>query len=629
MENHGKRKSLPSSSRRPKKSRPSGSPSDRGFLRSQSDSWLRSMVADSSNGGQSQFPFGMRVLIVDDDVISLRAVEFLLLRCGYLVTATLDAVTALKLLRENRDNYDLVISDVRMPEMDGFELLEAIGLEMDVPVIMLSADGEVNTVMKGIAYGAVDYLVKPVRLEELRLIWKHVVKKSLHGTKEANNPGDRNNHEEELEDDHEEELDDNHEIELEDNHDRELEADHEKELEDDHTTKVMRKGKERESSSDGSSTQKKPRFVWSPEMHALFLKAVHHLGIDRAVPKKIQDLMNVPGLTRETIASHLQKYRLAIKKNRMGMNLQYYGGVGPNGCGGSYPSLFLLPFNQHLLSNVNTPGGLNPVCHSQNSHYNLSQITPAWLPHLMNNQDNVHQQFMANPQAGQLKLQQFGYALNPYVVGTSNTESGFQGSAYHYLTARPNQVDGHMQNSSHNPCSSTGNPGPNSGPQPGHLSNPFMMGTSNALSGFNSLSCQGLTSTDQVDGSVQNSSYHPCANSGHPGPSSGFQPGLFFDDTNFQHDVLEDSTLAELNARSPMQYEQNKFVDHTGADVGMQGSGDSMDLQSCPDGEIFKEISNSDLTKHPSEHSPSETAFDIDKCDSMDDLDTFFKQFQQ
>lgn len=83
-ENSGKWKSFPSCSRRPKKSRPPGSPSVRWFLRSQSDSWLRSMAAESSSGGQPQFPFGMRVLIVDDDVISLKALEFLLLRCGYL-----------------------------------------------------------------------------------------------------------------------------------------------------------------------------------------------------------------------------------------------------------------------------------------------------------------------------------------------------------------------------------------------------------------------------------------------------------------------------------------------------------------------------------------------------------------
>ncbi|XP_026664788.2 two-component response regulator ARR14-like [Phoenix dactylifera] len=613
MEDNGKRKSLrpPSrDSRRPKKSRPPESPSVRGFLRSKSDSWLQAMVAESSNGGQSQFPFGLRVLVVDDDIISLRTVEFLLLRCGYLVTATLNALTALKLLRENRDNYDLVISDVRMPEMDGFGLLEAIRLEMDVPVIMLSADGEVNTVLKGIAYGAVDYLVKPVRLEELRLIWKHVVKKSLHGTKGAHSLGDRNNHEMALEDDLEEEFDDNHEIELEDNHDRELEAGHEQELEDGHTTKVMRKGRERERCSDGSSTQKKPRFVWSLEMHALFLKAVHHLGIDRAVPRKIQDLMNVSGLTRENIASHLQKYRLALKKNGIRMDLQYYGGLGPIGYGGSHPSSLLLPFNQQLDSNVSTLGGLKVAC----------------LPPSMNNPDSVHQQFTANPQAGQLRMQQFGYASNPDVVGTSNTQSGFQFPAYHNLPASPNQVDGHMQNSFHNPCSSSGNPGPNSGPQPGLLSNPSMMGTSNAPSGFNSLSCQFLTSPDQVDGSVQNSSYNPCATSGHPGPSSGFQPGC---SSNDYHDILENITVAELNAILPMQYEQNKFVDHTGAVMGMQVSGDSVDLQSCPDGEKFKEISNPELTKHLSEHSPSETEFDMDKCDFMDDIDTFFKQFQQ
>lgn len=53
----------------------------------------------------------------------------------YAVTATQHALTALELLRENKDNYDIVISDVQMPDMDGFKLLEIIGLEMDLPVI--------------------------------------------------------------------------------------------------------------------------------------------------------------------------------------------------------------------------------------------------------------------------------------------------------------------------------------------------------------------------------------------------------------------------------------------------------------------------------------------------------------
>ena len=51
------------------------------------------------------------------------------------MTTTGQAATALKLLREKKDQFDLVISDVHMPDMDGFKLLEHIGLEMDLPVI--------------------------------------------------------------------------------------------------------------------------------------------------------------------------------------------------------------------------------------------------------------------------------------------------------------------------------------------------------------------------------------------------------------------------------------------------------------------------------------------------------------
>ena len=59
---------------------------------------------------------------------------------------------------------------------------------------------------------------------------------------------------------------------------------------------------------------RKPRLVWTQELHARFINAVNHLGVKNAVPKTILQLMNVEGMTRENVASHLQKYRLYLKK---------------------------------------------------------------------------------------------------------------------------------------------------------------------------------------------------------------------------------------------------------------------------------------------------------------------------
>ncbi|XP_051204504.1 two-component response regulator ORR22 isoform X2 [Lolium perenne] len=261
---------------------------------------------------RDQFPVGMRVLAVDDDRVCLKVLEGLLRRCQYHVTTTNQAITALKLLRENKDMFDLVISDVHMPDMDGFKLLELVGLEMDLPVIMLSVNGETKTVLKGITHGACDYLLKPVRIEELRNVWQHVVRRkfsnretnnldfskeyskhpttdSYHGlsqvasgsSDQGGSRASKKRKEPHREEEDEDEGDDN-DNDAQDN--------------------------------DEPSGSKKPRVVWSVELHRKFVAAVNHLGIDKAVPKRILELMNVEKLTRENVASHLQKYRLYLRR---------------------------------------------------------------------------------------------------------------------------------------------------------------------------------------------------------------------------------------------------------------------------------------------------------------------------
>ncbi|KAI3524335.1 hypothetical protein L1887_02988 [Cichorium endivia] len=251
-----------------------------------------------SNGVSNEidrFPIGMRVLAVDDDPTCLKLLDGLLRKCQYQVTTTNQAITALKMLRENRNRFDLVISDVHMPDMDGFKLLELVGLEMDLPVIMLSGNSDPKLVMKGITHGACDYLVKPVRLEELRNIWQHVIRRKVETkTQSRSDNQERQNH----------------------GGEGGQEAGS-----GDLNGKLNRKRKDEDDDGDDNgnedddpSTQKKPRVVWSIDLHRKFVAAVNQLGIEKAVPKRILDLMNVEGLTRENVASHLQKYRLYLKR---------------------------------------------------------------------------------------------------------------------------------------------------------------------------------------------------------------------------------------------------------------------------------------------------------------------------
>ncbi|XP_041027152.1 two-component response regulator ARR1-like isoform X1 [Juglans microcarpa x Juglans regia] len=243
-----------------------------------------------------QFPAGLRVLVVDDDPTCLVILEKMLRACLYEVTKCNRAEIALSLLRENKNGFDIVISDVHMPDMDGFKLLEDIGLEMDLPVIMMSADDGKNVVMKGVTHGACDYLIKPVRIEALKNIWQHVVRKRKNEWRELEQSGS-------VEDgDWQQKPCDDLDYSSSAN-------------EGNWKSSKKRKDEEEETEErDDSSTLKKPRVVWSVELHQQFVAAVNQLGIDKAVPKKILELMNVPGLTRENVASHLQKYRLYLRR---------------------------------------------------------------------------------------------------------------------------------------------------------------------------------------------------------------------------------------------------------------------------------------------------------------------------
>lgn len=94
--------------------------------------------------------------------------------------------------------------------------------------------------------------------------------------------------------------------------------------EDDETVRDQPTGKRREpydgaeegehEDEDEYDGDKKMRLVWTQELHNRFINALSHLGLKQAVPKNILGLMNVEGMTRENVASHLQKYRLYLKK---------------------------------------------------------------------------------------------------------------------------------------------------------------------------------------------------------------------------------------------------------------------------------------------------------------------------
>lgn len=106
-----------------------------------------------------------RILVVDDERTIAKGIKFGLEKEGYEVSVAHDGEEALKLFKE--DEPDLIVLDLMLPEVDGFEVCRRIRKSSDVPIVMLTARGDDIDKILGLELGADDYVTKPFNPREL------------------------------------------------------------------------------------------------------------------------------------------------------------------------------------------------------------------------------------------------------------------------------------------------------------------------------------------------------------------------------------------------------------------------------------------------------------------------------
>lgn len=118
---------------------------------------------------------GKRVLVVDDEKLIVKGIRFSLLQDSLEVDCAYDGEEALNMAKENE--YDLILLDVMLPKMDGFEVCQQIREFSDVPIIMLTAKGDDMDKILGLDYGADDYITKPFNILEVKARIKAIMRR--------------------------------------------------------------------------------------------------------------------------------------------------------------------------------------------------------------------------------------------------------------------------------------------------------------------------------------------------------------------------------------------------------------------------------------------------------------------
>lgn len=118
-----------------------------------------------------------KVLVVDDESSIRRTLKEILEFEKHEVDVAGDGMSAIELVKDNQ--YDAILLDIKMPEMDGIEVLEKVGNISDTPVIMISGHGTIETAVEAIKKGAYDFIVKPPDLNRLLITVRNAIDKKV------------------------------------------------------------------------------------------------------------------------------------------------------------------------------------------------------------------------------------------------------------------------------------------------------------------------------------------------------------------------------------------------------------------------------------------------------------------
>lgn len=128
---------------------------------------------------------GQKVLVVDDEKLIVKGIRFSLEQDGMEVDCAYDGEEALQMIRDKE--YDIILLDVMLPKLTGFEVCQQVREFSSVPVVMLTAKGDDMDKILGLEYGADDYITKPFNILEVKARIKAIMRRTRKKAPEKDN----------------------------------------------------------------------------------------------------------------------------------------------------------------------------------------------------------------------------------------------------------------------------------------------------------------------------------------------------------------------------------------------------------------------------------------------------------